>query len=140
MDDLKLFEKTEKKVDGLVSTVPQISKDIGMELGITKCVTVVMKRGLLSSTKGIVLPDGEMIMEMDQNGYKYLGILELDRVKEREMKKKLVDKYLRRFRLVMKSRLNDKNKIKTANTRVVSLMRYGAGILKWTCEELKVLD
>lgn len=140
MDDLKLFEKTEKKVDGLVSTVPQISKDIGMELGITKCVTVVMKRGLLSSTKGIVLLDGEMIMEMDQNGYKYLGILELDRVKEREMKKKLVDKYLRRFRLVMKSRLNDKNKIKTANTRVVSLMRYGAGILKWTCEELKVLD
>ena len=48
------------------------------------------------------------------------------------MKKKFGDEYLRRFRLVMKSRFNGKNKIKAANTWAMSLMRYGAGILKWT--------
>ena len=56
------------------------------------------------------------------------------------MKKKFGDEYLRRFRLVLKSKLNGKNKIKGTNTWAVSLMRYGAGILKWTSEELKALD
>ena len=40
----------------------------------------------------------------------------------------------------MKSRLNGKNKIKAANAWAVSLMRYGAGTLKWTIEELKALN
>ena len=139
MDDLKLFGKSEREVDGLVSTVQLTNKDIGKEFGIKKWGMVVMKRGQLRSAKEIVLPDGEMIRKVNKNGYKYLGILELDRIKESEMKK-FGDEYLRRFRLVMKSRLNGKNRIKAENTWVVSVMRYGAGILKWTNEELKALD
>ena len=140
MDDLKLFGKSEKEVDGLVSTVQLTNKNIGMECGIKKWGMVVMKRGQLRSAKKIVLPDGEMIRKVNKNGYKYLGILELDRIKVSEMKKKFGDEYLRRFRLMMKSRLNGKNRIKAENTWVVSVMRYGAGILKWTNEELKALD
>ena len=37
----------------------------------------------------------------------------------------------------MKSQLNGKNKIKAANTWAVSLMRYGAGTIKWNKEELQ---
>ena len=48
--------------------------------------------------------------------------------------------YLRRFKLVMKSQLNGKNKIKAANTWAVSLMRYGAGTIKWNKEELQEVD
>ena len=76
-----------------------------------------------------------MIKEVDDEGYKYLGILELDNFKEREMKD-----ILRRFKLVMKSQLNGKNKIKAANTLAVSLMRYGAGTIKWNKEELQEID
>ena len=47
------------------------------------------------------------------------------------MKGILRTEYLRRFKLVMKSQLNGKNKIKAANTWAVSLMRYGAGTIKW---------
>ena len=36
---------------------------------------------------------------------------------------------LRRTKLIMKSRLSDKNKIIVINTWAVSLMRYGAGIV-----------
>ena len=36
----------------------------------------------------------------------------------------------------MKSRLNGRNKIIAINTWAVSLMRYGAGIVKWTKSEL----
>ena len=48
--------------------------------------------------------------------------------------------YLRRFKLVIKSQLNGKNKIKAANTWTVSLMRYGAGTIKWNGEELQEID
>ena len=40
----------------------------------------------------------------------------------------------------MKSQLNGKNKIKAANTCAVSLMRYGAGAIKWNKEELQEID
>ena len=40
----------------------------------------------------------------------------------------------------MKSQLNGKNKIKAANTWAVSLMRYGAGTIKWNKEELQDID
>ena len=45
--------------------------------------------------------------------------------------------YLRRFKLVTKSQLSGKNKIKAANNWAVSLMRYGAGTIKWNKEELQ---
>ena len=50
---------------------------------------------------------------IDEEGYKYLGILEYDKVKEKEMKTQFVKEYKRRIRLVLISKLNGKNKIKT---------------------------
>ena len=76
--------------------------------------------------------------EIDEHGYKYLG--KLDKLKERHMKDKLTSEYKRRFKLVLKSKLNGKNKILAINTRAVPVLRYGAGILKWTTTELKSLD
>ena len=86
MDDLKLFAKNEKELDSLVSTVQVFSRDIGMEFGIKKCGVTVLKRGKLSKTEGIQLVNMETIKEVCEEGYKYLGILELDKVKEKEMK------------------------------------------------------
>ena len=56
------------------------------------------------------------------------------------MKEIFRTEYLRRFKVVMKSQLNGKNKIKAANTWAVSLMRYGAGTIKWNKEELQDID
>ena len=84
--------------------------------------------------------NGQTIKEVEDEGYKYLGILELDKFKEREMKDIFRTEYLRRFKLVMKSQLNGKNKIKAANTWAESLMRYGAGTIKWNKEELQGID
>ena len=47
----------------------------------------------------------------------------MDKFKERGMKVTFRTEYLRRFKLVMKSLLSGKNKIKAANTWAVSLMR-----------------
>ena len=41
---------------------------------------------------------------------------------------------------MLKSKLNGKNKINAINTWAVSVLRYRAGIIRWTKEELKTLD
>ena len=44
--------------------------------------------------------------DIDETGYTYLGILETDKIKEKEMKEKFSKEYLRQLRLILKSKLN----------------------------------
>ena len=60
------------------------------------------------------------------DGFKYFGIL--DDLKHDHMKEEIYKEYLRRIR---KSAIN---------ARAVSIIRYGAGIIKWTKEELRKMD
>ena len=66
--------------------------------------------------------------EVDEDGYTYLDILELDEIKQQEMKIKVTVEYKRRLRLILKSKLNGKNKIQAINTWTVALLLYGAGM------------
>ena len=124
----------------LVSTVEVFSQEIGMEFGIKKCGVITMNRGKVKSTDGIELPRGEKIRKIEEDGYKYLEILEYDSVKEQEMKDKLRNEYFRRAKLILKSKLNGRNKIMALTTWVVSTLRYGAEILKWNKNELQKMD
>ena len=45
MDDLKLYSKSERVLDSLIQTVGVFNEDIGMQFGIDKCATLVMKKG-----------------------------------------------------------------------------------------------
>lgn len=56
------------------------------------------------------------IKEVCGEGYKYLGLLELNKVKEQEMKDIFRNECKQRQKLAMKSKLNGRNKIKAANT------------------------
>ena len=58
----------------------------------------------------------------------------------KEMRKRFVGEHKRRLKLVFKSKLNGENKINAINTWAVSVLRYGAGIIRGTKEELKTLD
>ena len=78
-----------------------------------------------------------IMKEVDGDGYTYLGILELGEIKEHEMKIKVTAEYKRRLRLILKSKLNGKNKIQAINTWAVALLKYGLGIINWKVDELK---
>ena len=68
-----------------------------MEYGIEKCAMRVMKRGKRHMTDGMELPNHDKIRTFGENEtYKYLGILEVDTIKQVEMKDKIRKKYLRR--------------------------------------------
>lgn len=56
MDDLKTFEKTEREINRLVSTVQLFSKAIGIEIGIKKC-------GMFINQKRKVVPPNLNIMK-----------------------------------------------------------------------------
>ena len=51
------------------------------------------------------------------------------------MKTEFVRKYKRRLRLILRSKLNGKNKIKARNSWAVAIMRHGAGVLEWRFDE-----
>jgi len=71
------------------------SEDIGMQFGIEKCATVKLQLGKIKHTKGIVLPNAQVIREVKEDGYKYLGVLETDQIKHDEMKDRVKTEYLR---------------------------------------------
>ena len=92
------------------------STNIGMEFGIKKCGILTMRRGKIVKSEEIKLPDGEIMKQVGQKGYAYLGIIELDKIKEREMKEKISKEYKRMQRLILKSKLNCRNKVTAIKT------------------------
>ena len=116
------------------------STDIDMEFGIKKCGILAMKRGKIVRSERIKLPDGKVMKQVEQEGYTYLGITELDKIKETEMKEKITKEYKPRQRLILKSKLNGRNKVTALNTWAVAIFRYGTGIIQWKASELKYLN
>ena len=141
MDDLKLYGENEKALDSLVQTVRIFTSDIRMEFGIEKCATMIQKRGKVVRSEGIKLPDEKVIKSLQDNkGYKYLGILQVDRVRGQEMIDNITKEYKRRVRKVLETKLNGENVIKRILIWAVSLIRYSAAFLDWTKEEKQGID
>ena len=141
MDGLKLYGKDRKELETLIQTVRVFSKVIGMNFRIEKCAMIQMKRGKVVMNEGIELPNGAKIRSLDdQEGYKYLGILQFDDIKHKEMKEKLKKEYAKRVRKMLKSQLNVGNVIQAINTSALSIIRYSSGILDWTKLELQELE
>ena len=103
LDDLKLYAKIEEQTNTLVRTVYVFSIDVDMEFRIKKCGILTMKRSKIVKSEGIKLPDGEVMKQVGQEEYTYLGIIELDKIKETEMKEKITKEYKQRQRLILKS-------------------------------------
>ena len=75
------------------------NNDIGMKFGIEKCAVLITKRGKMTQSEGITLPDDTNIRSLKEGeGYKYLGLLEADVMSHRQMKEKIKKEYLRRVR------------------------------------------
>ena len=140
VDDLEAFAKSELEVNGLVSTVQILSNDIGIEFSIKKCDVIELKRGKVVSSGRVEMPDVKRIKEVEKNGYTYLSILEYKEILESKMKEKFKSEYLRRTKLVMKSRLYDRHKIIAINTWALSLIGYSASFVKWTKIKLDEID
>ena len=108
-----------------------------MSFGIDKCGVLALKRGKECRCEGIDLGEGVVI---NQKGYKYLGIIERGHISQQEMKERTEKEYVNRVRAILKSKLNGGNVIKAINTCAVATVRYGAGVINWTIEDLERMD
>ena len=140
MDDLKLHGKNDKEMYSLIKTVWQCREDIKTEFGILKSVAVSLQRGKKTRWEGIQLPNGEEIGEAGAGGYKYLGVLELDKIMCDDMKRKVKEAYQKRVTLLMKTHINGKSLFQALNTWAISVIKYSAAFLDWTKEETKEFD
>ena len=140
MYDLKLYANSEKEAKRLKNTVRIFSNNIAMEFGITKCGHVIMKAGKLVTVGGMELSSTEVPELESDKSYKYLGILEANGIMHTEMEDKIQKEYYRRRRQLTSSKLYGGNTVRAVKSRAVSLVRYSAGILKWTKNKLKIMD
>ena len=140
MDDLKLYSSSREDLQHLLEVTEKFSTDINMSFGIAKCGSIDIVDGVRQQMNGIELPSGDTIPEVEDGGYKYLGILEVDYILHQEMKTKVRNEYTRRIKRLIASSLNSKNLVTAINTWAIPVIRYGAGILDWTTAEAKGLD
>ena len=66
--------------------------------------------------------------------------MQLDKILNAEMKGKITSEYVRRVKKLCRSKLNGGNLISGINTWTVSVLRYSAGTVDWTVEELVSMD
>ena len=88
MDDLKLYASNDNELESLVNEVKIYSDDIGMEFGLSKCAVLSVVKGKRKTGSGLELPSGEMMKDVEEDGYKYLGVLQKDSFMYAEMKSK----------------------------------------------------
>ena len=82
-----------------------------------------------------------MIQDLDQaETYKCLGLEEEEGVQHHKMKVKIRKEYKRRFKLVLKSELNARNKIAAINTIAVPVILYSYGVIDWKLDEIQDLE
>ena len=123
MGNLKLYGSNDNEIDTLVKVVKIVSGDIGMQFGFDKCAVLKMKRGKQVHCEGIDLGDGVVTEEADEEGYKYLGILERDDICQEKMKEKVQKEYYKQVRAVLKSKLNGGNLTNAINVCVVATVQ-----------------
>lgn len=112
-----------------------------MEFGLERCATLAINQGKLMSTDGVKMQNNSEIKSLEpETTYKYLGILQADNIKHREVKTRVAKKNIRRVREILKSKLNAGSTIQAINTWAVPVVRYTAGIVKWTQTDLENLD
>ena len=140
MDDLKLYARSDEQLQELVGVVKAYSDDIKMEFGLSKCAALSVVGGKVKPSDGLVLPSGEVMKEVDEDGYKYLGVLQRDSLMYTEMKEKVRTEYFRRLGRLLKSELYAGNLIAGINAWAIGIVRYTAGVLNWGATELKKLD
>ncbi|XP_068703960.1 uncharacterized protein [Montipora foliosa] len=140
MDDLKLYGASKDQLDSLVQIVRIFSQDIKMSFGLDKCAVLEIRREREVGSRGIELPVDQHIGEIEEEGYKYLSILQLDQTLNTKTKGQILSEYIRRVKKLCRSKLNGGNLLYGINNWAVGVVRYNAGIVDKTMEEVANMD
>ena len=111
-----------------------------MEFGLDKCAALTIHKGKATHTQDLTLSNNTMKELSLEESYKYLGVLQAENVKHRQVKKQTSAEYTNRVRKILKSKLNGKSTIQAINDWAVPVIRCTVVIVDWTITELEDLD
>jgi hypothetical protein len=122
MNDLKLISKSEEEIQKQIQTLKTFSDDIHMEFGLGKCAEIVFKKVKLVQSQNLIIDINREIREQ-------LRIEESEGIQNQETKERLKKGCSRRLRMILKSKLNAKNKITAIGPLAVRILRYSFCII-----------
>ena len=99
-----------------------------------------MRRGRKVDSSRMDQPDDQHIGEVEEEGYRFLGILLCDQTLNTKMKDTTTAEYIRRVKKLCRSKLNSGNLITGINAWAASVARYSVGVMDWTVEEVVNMD
>ena len=112
-----------------------------MEFGIEKYTKLVLKSCKQYLTDVMEQPSQDTIRTLEEKEtFKSLGILEVDTIKQVEMKDKIKKEYLKRTRKLLETKLCSRILIKGMNTWGLSIVRYSGPLMKWVRKQHKQMN
>ena len=139
MDDLKLYDPTERSLRKLIRTTENFSNDIKMKFGMDKCCIQNIRNGRIDQREqegNGNRVDEQMHIMGPNDVYKYLGYEQNRRTEHTKIKQNLRETIQKRVRKISETKLNSRNLTKAINTFVVPLLTYSFGVMKWTATEV----
>ena len=118
IDDLKIYAKNDEQMERCKALIQEFSNDITMEFGLDKCAVIHMKKGKVVDSpivKSIPLLTGE-------DNYKYLGILQADKMLHDEVKENARKEYFGRVRAILKKGVSAKNTTSSIKTFAMPIL------------------
>ena len=80
-------------------------------------------------------------IDPDENEiYKFLGVKQADRIKNKEVYNRVKEEISRRMNMITRTELNDKNLVKVINMNVIPVAACSINVCKFPQSELTVLD
>ena len=97
-----------------------------------KCTIVRIKKGISCDMEDIEMPDSQRMKQIEESGYRYLGIINV-------IKEKIRTGYLRGVRKLAKLELYARNVFMAISQWAVGVVTYSAGIADWTKGDMELL-
>lgn len=141
VDDLKLYASSKDKLFRLLKSVQDFSSDIAIQWGVDKCKIIHIKRGTIQTTEEeYTIKDDEIMEQLVDDPYKYLGFAQLKGIRHSNIKQKLTSEFTSRLKSICKSHLNSGNKIKAINTYAIPVFTFSFGIINWSKTDIDEIE
>ena len=139
IDDLKVYARSDTEMQQCKELIEGFSKDVSMEFGLSKCAVIHTRKGKV--VKSNVVTDIPILDENGETtGYKYLGVLQAERVHHQRVREKATNEYKKRVRKVLESNLTARNTVQALNGFALPILRYSFGVCEWRSKDLAQVD
>ena len=137
IDDLKLYGRNPDQLKGLLHTVRTFSDDIQIKFGLDTLSTA----SSLDTNSGVTVEKTDTINCLEPGQvYKYLGVDESNDIQHSTMQEILHREHFHRVKMVLRTKMYDRNKILAINGFALPVLTYCFGVIHWQTTDLQQLD